>query len=159
MKLSQKSLYFQRVLNMLYTTTIPLPYYKKNSKALFTTNVVRNAHHQTEAKFKREYGLKCAHALSDVPISTYTKLTLSYELHLHLTRGKPIKADPMRGRVEKSLDLGNLLTYVDKTFSDVLTQLKILPDDSISHIPQIHYYYKTIPDDEPEGIAVALELT
>ena len=143
----------------MYKLSLPLPYYKKNSKALYTTNVARNAHHQTEAKFKREYGLICAHALSGVPVNKYTEMIIHYEVRLHLTKGRPIKADPMRDRRTKSLDLGNLLTYVDKTLADVIVSLKILPDDSIAHVPQIHYYYKTIPDTESEEIAVVLNLT
>ena len=40
-----------------------------------------------------------------------------------------------------SRDLSNMTSIVDKFTTDVLKQTGIITDDSVDHIPSVHYYY------------------
>lgn len=102
---------------------LPMPYYKKNSKALMTMNVFRNLHPHLLNKFKIEYGSKLKDIISSLdPITS--KITLEYEFHFI-------------GR--KKIDLVNIGCVVDKVFSDCLVELGVIQDDSIQFLGKVSF--------------------
>ena len=134
---------------------LPLPYYKKKGNALMTMNVFRNAHYRQQSAFKRTYGLLCKTALHEASITTtFDCVSLEYILHTLPTKGRPTKADPYRDSSPKNIDLANLLSMVDKVFSDVVVSEGGLPDDTITHIQ--HISFKSDPWATEEGITVTL---
>ena len=107
----------------MITLELPMPYYKKNSKALMTMNTYRNLHHHFLNKFKIEYGNKLKEIISSLdPITT--KITLEYEFHFV-------------GR--KKIDLVNVGCAVDKVFSDCLVELGVIEDDSIQYLNRVTF--------------------
>ena len=135
------------------TVKLPLPYYKRKSKALFTMNIFRNAHYRSQASFKNKYGAICEKAIKDTYYPTlphYEQISVHYTIYLPLTKGNPTKANPMKGRHHKDLDLLNSLAMVDKTFLDILSKLAIIPDDTITHLRYESFKYEVT--DEPEGL-------
>jgi len=110
---------------------IPLPYYKKKSKALFTMNTYRNAHQFQQAKFKLEYSNICLKALEEVGEFFFEKLRLEYTLFL----------PPTKDNKDKKIDLVNILSMVDKVFADSLTSGGYIVDDYIAYIQKVTFKY------------------
>lgn len=102
---------------------LPLPYYKKNSKALMTMNTYRNLHHHLLNKFKVEYGDKLKEIIRSLDTIT-EPISLVYEFHFV-------------GR--KRIDLVNVGVAVDKVFSDCLVELGIIQDDSIGYLNKVTF--------------------
>jgi len=137
---------------------LPLPFYKKKSGALMTMNVFRNAHYRQQSAFKRVYGELCAKALYESsPKEVFNCISIQYILHTLPTKGKPIKADPYRDSSPKNIDLSNLLSMVDKVFSDVLVQQGGIPDDTITYIQSIQF--TADPWADHEGVTVIINET
>lgn len=107
----------------MVTLEIPLPYYKKNSKALMTVNTYRNLHHHFLATFKREYGEKLKSLLLHIdPIDSV--IQLDYQFHF---KGK------------KKIDVSNVGSMVDKVFSDCLVEYGVIQDDSIQYVRKVSF--------------------
>lgn len=107
----------------MITLELPMPYYKKDSKALLSLNVYRNLHHHLLNKFKIEYGAKLKDIIKDLDKIT-EPITLEYDFHFI-------------GR--KRVDLVNIGCMVDKVFSDCLVELGIIEDDSISYVKKVKF--------------------
>ena len=130
---------------------LPLP--KKhpnnpNSNALMTVNVQRNLHHIPMATFKRQYSSTIKQVLSTIDIPTYTYVRITYTLFTKPTRGNPTKKQPYRGSKPRNLDLLNLLAVVDKSNSDVLVELGVIPDDTITYVQSVHFDCEPYSDDD-----------
>ena len=113
----------------VFSLTIPMPYYKKNSKALFSLNVYRNAKYFLQNKFKKEYGDIIKAELLKFDSPKINKLSIRYVLHFK----------PTSSGIPRRVDLSNIASVVDKTFCDCLQELSWVDDDDISHIQKITY--------------------
>lgn len=131
----------------------------KNRKtdALMTMNVQRTMHPKSQATFKVQYGDKLAEEVPENHPKVPSAAKLTYTLHIQPTRGKPTKQEPYRGSEPKNIDLGNLLSVVDKVFADVLVNKGVLQDDSIRHVQEISF--KVNPWSTKNFIEVTLEET
>lgn len=103
----------------MITIELPMPYYK--GKALMSMNVYRNMHHYQLNNFKTEYGAKLKKIMQDYD-KLETPLALHYELHF---------------KGSKKRDVMNIASMVDKVFSDVLVQLKLIPDDDYENVHKV----------------------
>jgi len=124
--------------------TIPMPYYKKNSKALFSLNVYRNAKYFLQNKFKKEYGDVIKAELNKFDSHKFDKAHIEYVLYF-----KPTSSGAAR-----RIDLSNIASIVDKTFCDCIQELNWIDDDDISHLSKITY--KAEPYSNKEYIEVTI---
>ena len=120
------------------TYTIPLPLksqaLKPKSQALMTMNVMRSSHPRSVANFKLRYSARIRKIILDQPLPKFAAIHVEYVLNTAPTKGKPIKSDPLRGSKPRNLDLLNLGAVVSKSFLDCLTELHIIPDDTIEYV-------------------------
>jgi len=125
----------------MYTLTIPMPFksqaVKRKSDQLMSLNVYRNLHGKSLSNFKHKYADKLKAIITAANIPSQTGITLHYTLHTQPTKGKPIKSNPYRGSKPRNLDLTNMTSIVDKVFSDCLTELNIIPDDTIEFVHRV----------------------
>lgn len=121
---------------------IPLPYYKKKSKALFTMNTYRNAHQFQQANFKLAYTAICLSALAEIEHFFFQKVILEYTIYFPLTKNGN----------HKKIDLVNTLSVVDKVFADTLTSGGYIPDDYIAYIAKVIFKYN--PTEEDDGYII-----
>ena len=97
---------------------IPMPYYKKG-EALMSMNIYRNMMGIALNNFKKKYGKQLAEVLKELdPIETPIQLT-----YIIVFKGA------------RRRDTNNIASMIDKVFSDVLTQLKLIPDDNYEFVP------------------------
>jgi hypothetical protein len=107
----------------LISIELPIPYYKKNSKALMSLNIYRNLHHHLLNNFKRDYGDSIKALLKDID-TINEPISLAYEFHFI---GK------------KRVDIANIGTIVDKVFSDCLVEVGIIKDDSSEFVRKVSF--------------------
>ena len=111
---------------LLTIPNLPLEIQKsKKSKYHINMNVFMRSHYTEVSKMKKLYQKYVQTLLPTV--ETYTgefKLLFVYYRPNLITR-----------------DLSNMVSVIDKFTVDVLTQQGIIPDDSVSHIKSVHYYF------------------
>jgi len=122
----------------MHVIKIPMPYYKKNSKALFSLNIYRNAKYFTQNNFKKNYGKIIKAELDKFDNPKLSKISIVYTLHFIPTKaGKP-----------KRVDLSNIASIIDKTFCDTLQDIGWIEDDDISHLNKVTYMASPYSEEE-----------
>ncbi len=109
---------------------IPLPYYKRNSKALYTMNIHRNCHHRVAHKFKVDYAKIVRSELNKFDNTDMGTVNLEYHIHFKPT---------MKGNA-KHIDLMNVGSIIDKVVSDEIVSYGLVEDDDIGYITNVKFY-------------------
>lgn len=109
---------------------MPLPYYKRNSKALMTVNVFRNCHFRVVHKFKLDYAKIVQSQLNKFDGIQMDTITLEYHLYFKPTaKGKA-----------RHIDLMNVGSMIDKVVSDEIVKYGFVEDDDIGFIANVRFF-------------------
>lgn len=114
---------------------IPLPLYvhvTKKKKYYLNLNIYRNSHFHVLNKAKVLFQEEVSPLLKDIPKLEHCYLEYTYF--------------PGSG---KARDISNILSIVDKFFSDVLVANSIIDDDNYNIISGVHYLFGKVDKDNP----------
>ncbi len=117
---------------------LQLPYYKKNSKALYTLNIHRNIHHRSASKFKNDYAKIIQSELNKFDVIDLGQVNLEYHIYF-----KPTLAGKAR-----HIDLMNVGAIIDKVVSDEIVKYGLVKDDDIGYITNVRFIAHPYSDRE-----------
>lgn len=120
------------LLHLPLTLTLP----NKKSWAL-NLNLYRNTHYRSLNAYKRLFNLEVEPILKDLPV--FNKITLTYRLY---------------PKTRREMDIANVLTVVDKFFSDALVEFGKLPDDNYKHLTEISFSYGEVLPSNPHALVL-----
>ena len=107
-----------------------MPYYKRNSKALYTMNVHRNCHHRVAHKFKVDYAKIIQSQLNKFDNTQMDNVSLEYRMYFKPTsKGKP-----------RHIDMMNVGAIIDKVVSDEIVKYGLVKDDDIGYITNVRFF-------------------
>ena len=109
---------------------ISLPYYKRNSKALFTMNTMRSAHHRVAHKFKVDYAKIIQSELNKFDAIDLGSISLEYHIYF-----KPTLSGKAR-----HVDLMNVGSVIDKVTSDEIVKYGLIKDDDVGYITDVRFF-------------------
>lgn len=102
-------------------------------------NIYRNTHYRMLNDYKRLFALEVAPTIKGIP--KLDKIVIEYKLY---------------PKTNRMIDIGNVLTIVDKFFSDVLVAEGKIQDDSYKHIIRIVFTYGEPLPDDPHALALII---
>jgi len=126
---------------MIYLLKIPIktPGTKRKPHPL-NLNFYRNAHYRTLHKMKVDYEILTQNQVARLP--PLQRISLHYVL--------------FPGSFQK-VDISNVLSIVDKFFTDVLVHQGIIPDDSYDHVIQVSYSFGSITKGDPHVMVMVAD--
>ena len=119
-----------------------------------TLNEYRNTHHRGLSKFKNDYGQIIDSIIDSQLIEKFNCISITYDIHLKPTKGKPTKKEPYRYSLPKKIDLGNIGSIASKVFLDCLSKKEIIPDDDIRYIQEEIYLISPWSEEEYIDISI-----
>ncbi len=128
-----------------YSFSLPIVIARPRSRDLpLNLNEYRNAHYQTlnnmKIKFKEEVS-----AIDEIKV-LLPKLN---RIELHYT---------LYPKTRRACDVANVLSIVDKFFSDALVELGKLEDDSYHFLPKVTYEFGCVDKDNPRADVTIKEI-
>lgn len=123
----------------MYFVPLPIQLSKNNKTKPWSLNlnIYRNTDYHSLNIYKRLFSLEVMPLLKDLP--EMSKIAIEYKLYPQTSR---------------KIDIGNVLTIVDKFFSDTLVESGKIPDDSFKHIVRITFTYGEPLKDNPHALAL-----
>lgn len=128
-----------------FTFSLPITIPRPRSRDLpLNLNEYRNAHYQTlnnmKIKFKEEVS-----AIDEIKVllPKLNRIELHYILY---------------PKTRRACDVANVLSIVDKFFSDALVELGKLEDDSYHFLPKVTYEIGTVDKDNPRADVTIKEI-
>lgn len=110
-----------------------------NSTWSLNLNIYRNTHYRTLNAMKRLFEVEVESSIRDIPVMD--KISIEYVLY---------------PKTSRALDIGNVLTVVDKFFSDLLVNTGKIPDDNFKHIIKISFAYGEPCPTNPHALALII---